>query len=357
MHRLAVKAARGLLKRASRDKGPDDGDVKDEVGVSPRLVGAMTAAGANATNPLQRMAVSLYEHIRAGKALSAEAGTPLSEIAELTKGEKEILRSFAKKHGVSDVPIFASGDDLTSALVELNDGGGKGIILGTNSIPEAMHEIGHAVSVNTKAGKVINQLAQHTGAESRYGNLGRIMLGSAVLTPPREDSSATSRFMYNAAPALVGATFAPQLLDEAIASYHALKGSRAHGIGMGTALRDLAPAYGTYVAAAAIPVLATILAKKVVKALYQRAAEKKEAEKSASPMAGREVQSPGGLRSDASSAWRIGGTPPKPKTTTPGGRSARAQETPKAPPPSNAAFHRDVVKSINDPERGSRLAR
>lgn len=63
------------------------------------------------------------------------------------------------------------------------------------------------------------------------------------------------------------------------------------------------------------------------------------------------------LRSSADSAWRVGGSPPKPKTTAPmTSKTAPARETPMAKPPSNGAYLRDATKSISDPARGSRLA-
>lgn len=73
---------------------------------------------------------------------------------------------------------------------------------------------------------------------------------------------------------------------------------------------------------------------------------------------GKEVTAPGLLRSSTSAAWRIGGTPPKPKTTTPmTSKTAPAKGTPAAKPPSNGAYYRDATQSLANPSRGFRIAK
>jgi hypothetical protein len=61
------------------------------------------------------------------------------------------------------------------------------------------------------------------------------------------------------------------------------------------------------------------------------------------------------LRAPAASAWHMGAFP-KPKTTPPGRPGAPARGMPAPKPPSNRAFHEDVMKSMVDPARGSRVS-
>jgi hypothetical protein len=70
-----------------------------------------------------------------------------------------------------------------------------------------------------------------------------------------------------------------------------------------------------------------------------------------------QVKAPGALRTSASSAWNIGMNPPKPKTIQPTTKpGAEASSRAIAKPPSKTSYYKDVLSSLNDPQRGSRLA-
>lgn len=351
---LAEKAARGLLAKFAEEqekKKRNDSDVKKEVGISPGLAGLLVQEGAQAANPLGNLAATLREITRDARPFS-----------DMTHKETATLKRFLEDNGfdAGNVSINAAAKGDVSG-VRLSSDGKARVQLQSPSLHEAFHELGHAKVVRTPLGRGLSNAA--TVMKGEPGSVARMLAGAMVLgAPPDENTGSVRRFLYNAAPALVGATFAPELLEEAMASYHALKGAKKHGLGIGAALKELGPGYGTYMASAAVPVIATILAGKVVRALYQRAREKQEAtqegeEKLSAPMAGREVQSPGGLRVDASAAWRVGGTPSPPKSTPVGGPSSRAKETPKARLPSNVAYHKDTLASMASPARGARLAR
>lgn len=72
---------------------------------------------------------------------------------------------------------------------------------------------------------------------------------------------------------------------------------------------------------------------------------------------GKEVKSPGILRTTASSAWKIGGTPAKPKSIKPNTRLGSDAKTRAAvKPPSNRAYHKDALESLYNPQRGYRLS-
>jgi hypothetical protein len=60
----------------------------------------------------------------------------------------------------------------------------------------------------------------------------------------------------------------------------------------------------------------------------------------------------GNLRSATTSAWRMGKYT-QPKTTKP---NQEAKTMPTAKPPSNRAYHQDILKSINDPAHGVRAS-
>lgn len=82
-------------------------------------------------------------------------------------------------------------------------------------------------------------------------------------------------------------------------------------------------------------------------------------QKLAAATPGKEIKAPGILRNSASAAWHIGGrTPPKPKSTStsPPSGSHQVASTAKAKPPSNRAYHKDLLRSLYDPQRGFRIA-
>lgn len=66
---------------------------------------------------------------------------------------------------------------------------------------------------------------------------------------------------------------------------------------------------------------------------------------------GNEVRAPGILRTQASASWRVGGNPPRPKSTRPG----KAKDMPTAKPPSKTSFFSDMAESLADPKRGFRI--
>lgn len=68
-----------------------------------------------------------------------------------------------------------------------------------------------------------------------------------------------------------------------------------------------------------------------------------------------EPKASGALRAPAASAWHMGGYP-KPKTTPLSRPGQPARGVPAAKPPSNRAFHQDVMKSMADPARGARVS-
>lgn len=73
---------------------------------------------------------------------------------------------------------------------------------------------------------------------------------------------------------------------------------------------------------------------------------------------GKEVTAPGMLRNSTDAAWHVGGSPPKPKSTTPSpSLTEPAKSMPPAKPPSNGAYLRDVSKSLANPTRGFRIAK
>lgn len=147
----------------------------------------------------------------------------------------------------------------------------------------------------------------------------------------------------------------PELLEEGRASLKALQGSREYGPGMLRTLAELAPALGTYVASAAAPVLATILAKHVVAALRNSA--KPPEEKTAAQGDPVAVKTPGVLKATAASAWKVGMNPPKPKTIGPAQHlGAEAMGRAPAKPPSKTSFYNDLLSTLYNPQRGSRLA-
>lgn len=71
-----------------------------------------------------------------------------------------------------------------------------------------------------------------------------------------------------------------------------------------------------------------------------------------------QVKAPGLLRVGASSAWRMHPPSVKPKTTRPNTNpSARGKEVPTLKPPSNSKYHKDLIESLHNPQRGFRITK
>jgi len=309
------------------------------------------------------------------KPVLEEAGTPLNRLAAFTRQEVQDLTDFAAKKGVT-TPMMAGGQrgnamffpGMPSIAKRMDPSQAKqmaeqiGLPLGLGeeqivtrlgSVPVMMHEIGHAAPI--LGSNALRNVWQSFGAAVRLvGGPARAALMLNAISAEKDGESDARGFARDHAPLLVGATQAPLLLEEARATKNALMGARAFGPGVGQVARELLPAYGTYALAAATPVLATLIAQKVMAAIRNRAAPE---EKTAATI-GKEVQAPGSLRAPASAAWHTGTGAPKPKSTKPNtSPSARAKDSPSAKPPSKSAYFADVIKSLNNPQRGYRGAK
>jgi hypothetical protein len=354
--------------------GDEQDGIRTDTGLPPALVGAAVYQGVPI---VMRSAFNSIPHGLAMLTMSGEPiresyGTPLGDLAGFTRHEVHAIQDFAKQQGVT-MPIVAGaaggeGGEMIDKLGPLRkllarisgDVAEEDVIphiaLSTSSVPHALHEIGHASSIagSDQLRRVFQGLGKTLGQSSAIGSILRAALAGSVLAPPNEDSSKTRQFVYDHAPELVGATMVPELLEEGRASVKALQGAASHGPGVAKTLLELAPAFGTYAAAAAAPVFATVLARRIVAALEAR---RQNEAKTAAAEQGNEVKAPGALRADASSAWQIGMNPPKPKTigptsrigTNPGGSAT-------AKPPSKTSYFKDQLDSLNSPQRGSRLA-
>ena len=100
-------------------------------------------------------------------------------------------------------------------------------------------------------------------------------------------------------------------------------------------------------ALAVATVLARILASNYVPPSGQH--EEKKASATVEPKA------PGLLRDTAGVKWAP--TPPKPKTDMPSTPGQKAESQPTAKPPSSKAYMQDIVESLYNPARGSRITK
>ena len=347
----------------------DDRSVLQPIVGSAAYAGSYAAADAGLVLP----AAKLYQMARGGSEITSGAGTPLARIAEFSREEVKAIKAFAAERGVK-VPILASGardlsyfheaDSLEKKILD----GARRVVgapakpwspshigLGTTDMPTAFHEIGHA-SGKRKLMKAMHGMSVASGGTP--GHLLRLGLLGHAITEPKEDATRTRRFLHENAPALVAGSYAPQLAEELRATTGAVRGARRHGVGALKSLKVLLPALGSYAGSAAAPVIATVLAQRIVHALRDRAAAKEEQEKTSAAKQGVEVKSSGALRTPASAAWRIGGrTPPKPKSIKPNTHElgAPAKTRMAAKPPSNKDYFKDTLESLYNPGRGHRL--
>lgn len=350
-------------------------DDEERQPISPSLAGAAVYAGAPAViSPLLNLPYLASRLVDSGVPIEADAGTPIERLAEFTKAEVKAIKNFAASRGVTMPIVAAPASEAASggyfiaqtplerllARITGTTATEPHIALTTTSLPGAFHEIGHATPIagSEKLRDAFGLMARVLGQGSGIGNALRLGLASSVLAPPSDDASDTRKFMYNHAPELVGATMVPQIIEEGRATANAIRGSRELGTGVAKTVAELGPALGSYLAGAAAPVIATILAKHVVRALRDHMAEKADVEKTSAPIVGAEVKAPGALRASAASAWKIGENPPKPKTIPPNAKmGAQAGGRATAKPPSKTSFYKDLLSTMANPQRGSRLAK
>lgn len=366
-----------------REEENSENIVREELGVSPaQLAGATFIGMPEVLAPATRDVPSLLtELLASGKKIPEDkAGLPISAISEFTREEAKAIKRFAKEQGV-DVPIVRSllpGNNSYYAppqgpgpiqrkltdlgkrvglLDEVDDAADEipeHIGLGRTSVPVAFHEIGHATK--SKAQRALRALRPLSDGVT--GSIARGAIASNVLAPPDEDSSVARKVLYEGAPAIAAATHLPQIAEESRASYHALRGARRHGVGILKALKDLAPALGTYLGPAAGTAFATEAAKRLVQALNEGAEAKQQVKTGADDLADpSKLRASGMLTEQASSAWRVGGTPPKPKSSSPKtSKHPDVKSMDKGNPPSNHKFHKDLLSSLYNPQRGFRTA-
>lgn len=308
--------------------------------------------------------------------------------------ELRIIKSFAVDQGVGHLPITAGPAAgyqgkpskfthlITKLIGQDISGIDEEIFLDRTSLPVAMHEIGHAsrMSKNKTIQSILSDVSLHSGHQSVPGGLARFAIGSSVLAPPDKDSSKARKFMYDHAPELVGATLLPQLLEEARASGKAIIGARRYGVGALSALKELAPAFGTYLGAGAGTVLATMLAKSVVRSIHENRMRKKEnsvrngTHADSRPVDDRPVdekvasyrqradrpetiRAPRALRLASSGYDASVGAPPKSKSTQPSAPGARAVSMSSPRIPSNTKYHRNIIDALYNPSTGMRETR
>lgn len=382
----------GGLDKEKEKARSNEKAVMDQLGVSPsQLAGATFIGMPHLLSPLtEGIPAALSKALRDGRPIpESRAGLPVSLISEFTREEAKAIRDFAKAQGVK-VPIVGGlagqgvdyfmddheplGERAKKTLKGVARGLGLSeedgrprrakrapahIGLTTTGLPTAFHEIGHASPVGgSHAARRALQDAAHL-SKGAPGTIARGLIASNVLVPPDEDASISRKALYEGAPALVAATHLPELAEEGRASYHALRGARRHGVGTLRAIKDLAPAFATYLGPAAGAAFATEAAKRLVMALSE-GAEAKEQIKTSSEVDlpdPSNLRASGALRARMSSAWRVGGSPPKPKSKRPRtSRHPKPTGMPKASPPSNYQYHKDLLSSLYNPQRGFRTA-
>jgi hypothetical protein len=331
---------------------PEDEEVEEFSGDMPDLRSAMLGLGAymgtkHAIKPITSIPGRKYDALAAKRPMTSPAKTQLQSLAEFTRAEVDAIQNFAKKQGVK-APILSAGPGAATSYVESRGGKIDHVGLGRASVPSAMHEIGHATPI-LGSSKLRNASFTASGmSRGAPGAILRGLLAANILRGKQEEGGAIENAAYDYAPALMGASYAPMLLEEARATAHAVKGGRALGKGMET-LKDLAPGYGTYAAKALTPILAALVAKKVVEAIRGIGNEKKAAA---------QVRASGLLQKSMGESWRMHPSAAGSKTTRPTTASSpRAQATTKLRPRSNVTYHKDTIKSFHNPQRGFRIAK
>lgn len=348
------------------EEWPDEGFEPEATPPSPRprILDGRAALGGGAAymampsllSPLTEMPGQHYDAMAARRPIMSPVNTQLQDLAEFTRAEVQAIQDFARKQGVT-APILSAGPGAPSSFVEAQPLAGKinRIGLGRASVPSAMHEIGHASPILGSTKLRDTSFIANAMAKGLPGKILRGAILANILRGKSEGDSELADKAYDYAPALMGATYAPMLLEEARATGHAIKGGRAIGKGLET-FKELMPGYGTYAAKALTPVLAALVAKKVVEAL--RNMNRGEGQEKEASTVGAEVKAPGILREGASAAWRMSPPSTKPKTTKPSTNpSVRAKESATLKPPSSRSYYKDMIESLHNPQRGFRITK
>jgi len=341
--------------------------IRKRLGYHPGFVGGAALIGGETVNqlhPASLISALLAEVTKGGKKIPRSmhnfpVDDPLfGRLAGFSGKDLRSISKFKKSQLGSKAPIIPVLGGSESHAVPLGDpmGGlinfGKRVELDRTSVPVAMHEIGHVTPVLGGGHPNLN-VAWHAG--TALSKLLKYPLMAQVLTPPDDDSSRLREFAYDHAPELVAAAYMPTILEEMRATGHALKGAHRYGPGALTAAKELVPALGTYVASGLLPsVLATILAKKLVKHLYDTERDDSSTKEASSlgsmaraymKCAGASMKPSGALRNSMSIAYN--NTPPSPQTTPVGGpQKVKADATGVKPrAPSKTRFYNDIAKS------------
>lgn len=362
-----------------------EAELKEQLGYHPAFVGSAALAGGEAlgkVHPVSLLSQLLYRATEGGRPIPEDMyGLEVDDLlgrlgAGFTSKEMGAIKKMRKAKGLQRVPIVAGPeaqampidlDDIRLAGRTLVEGSPRYVMLRSTSVPVAMHELGHVTPV--LRGKVpgLNK-AWHLGGSLAASPLVRWPLMAQVLAPPGDDAGPVRRFAYEHAPELVAASYAPTLLEEMRASGHALHGAHKYGPGALRAAKELAPAFGTYLATGLLPpILATLLGKKLIQHLYKKDKEEMP-EKQASglramvkmyhvkqAMAAQPVKPSGALRNSLSVAYTA--KPPRPDSTPVKGlRGTKPHQTGvkgRMPISEDRRFHNDMRLSTMG--RGTRM--
>src|SRR5579859_156842 len=209
---------------------------------------------------------------------------PPGEVARVVGKLDEIhgvVDSFFEKHQLGEKGVtmnFRSGP-LSSVLGPHYEMGTRKVFLPRVSKEIALHELGHAADYTSSALGRIRSVAEPILHSTVLAAVPIALIAGDELKkaiPGTVDDRAIE-FMQDHAPAIVGATLAAtQLYPEAKASLLALRhiGETEGRAAVGSALKKLLPAWGTYLLNAIPPVVGMVLARKY---LRQARAEKSEA--------------------------------------------------------------------------------
>jgi len=333
-----------------------------DLGSSIMGAGAMAGSNELLKRLLPSIPAALHEKLQTGTAVPGKSyGKPIEEIAEFAPRDVKKIRDFAAAENVS-VPILGgpesyfqrndvlsrAGKNVMSAIGWRGEAPEELIQLNRSSLPVAFHELGHAS--RPALGDAWHLV--HDLFETTPGKLTRTGIMGASLLPPGEDDSDARKFVHKHAPALVAATQLPGMAEEARATYRAAKGARRLGMEALPVIKELAPGFAMHAGVAAAPVIATVLAQKLIDYLRGQSGSEKHA---AAPKMPAPPKASGALRASASASWHVGAYP-KPKSTAPSPGGGKAKSQPTAKPPSNRAYHSDVAKSLNNPARGARAS-
>lgn len=221
-------------------------------GMAAALAKGMSIGGSELNSYLAFNSIPELKNMLPIKGMDEKFNNSRFRSQHFNKYDQDLVESFRRLNNVTSIPITIKGSDRSAdaffARPRIPGMGDKRIQSSFKEVPALLHELGHA---KNHANPFISLLLGLRKTQS-LGNLG------AALSIASGDED-----MAKYAPLMSLSGYAPQLADEGLASYHAVKhmydvGKKSGSGGLkelARGIKQLGPAYRSYLFPAIAPAI------------------------------------------------------------------------------------------------------